>query len=201
MAAARGTLRAFMSSAWITAELLIRRQLGLPKRLVGDHLVFSDGTSSRIFRETVRSGPPEREPTLLVVRFQLRFVRRSRVLHALFRAESIANTPLFAGFPGFASKLWLTDVNTGIYRGVYGWNGADQATAYATTLSKLLRLLSVPGSVHFHVEAGTARDDFLRDPGAIGSIRAVDDDIDGAEASAEDAWWRLSTPLAIGAKS
>jgi hypothetical protein len=25
----------------------------------------------------------------------------------VFRAESILNTPLFAGFPGFVSKLWL----------------------------------------------------------------------------------------------
>jgi hypothetical protein len=25
----------------------------------------------------------------------------------LFRAESLLNTPLFVGFPGFVSKLWL----------------------------------------------------------------------------------------------
>ncbi len=31
------------------------------------------------------------------------------------------HTPLFAGFPGFRSKLWIDDVETGVYRGVYEW--------------------------------------------------------------------------------
>jgi hypothetical protein len=173
-------LRAYLACVWATAVLLARRQLGLPTHNVGRELAFVDGTTSRVYRETVRSGAPTPRPTLLVVQFQLRLVGRSRLLHSLFRAESILNTPLFAGFPGFRSKLWVTDEWTGVYRGVYEWDGADRAAEYADAITALLRLLSVPGSVGSHVVPGIRRDDFLSDPGIVG---------DAPEHS--QLWWRL----------
>ncbi len=135
-----------------------------------------------MYRETVRRGAATSRPVLLVVQFELRGVGRSRVLHALFRAESLANTPLFAGFPGFRSKLWATDPRTGVYRGVYEWDGADRATSYATTLSALLRLVSLPGTVRFHVEPHLHRDAFPHDPALVSTPDA-----------APDRWWRLAT--------
>jgi hypothetical protein len=147
--------------------LLARHQLRLPKRHAGRELRFADGTTSRVYRETVRAGVGTADPALLVVRFRLRLLGNSRLLHALFRVESILNTPLFAGFPGFRSKLWATDRRTGFYRGVYEWDGVAAATFYATTLCGLLRVLSEPGSVNFHVVPGVRRDDFLRDPGVV----------------------------------
>jgi hypothetical protein len=42
--------------------------------------------------------------------------------HAAFRGESLLNTPLFAGFPGFVSKLWLANDGLGRYRGLYEWD-------------------------------------------------------------------------------
>lgn len=79
--------------------------------------------------------------------------------------------PLFAGFPGFRSKLWLAVERTGEYRGVYDWDGSERARVYATTLMALLRLVCAPGSVTFHVEPGIGRVEFLRptrcaEPGA-----------------------------------
>ena len=61
------------------------------------------------------------EPVVLVVAFRLRWVRGRG--HALFRAESLLNTPLFVGFPGFVSKLWVAHDEGHVYRGVYQWNG------------------------------------------------------------------------------
>jgi hypothetical protein len=110
-------------------------------------------------------------------------------MHALFRLESIANTPLFAGFDGFRSKLWATDLRTGIYRGVYEWDDAGMAEAYVTTLARLLRPICIPGSVRYHIEPGIRRDDFLRHPAIVDPDPAI-----GA-ASAEDRWWRLATPV------
>ena len=63
-------------------------------------------------------------PPVLVVAFRLRWVRGRG--HALFRAESLLNTPLFVGFPGFVSKLWLAHDENGAYRGFYQWNGATR---------------------------------------------------------------------------
>ena len=61
-------------------------------------------------------------PVVLVVAFRLRWVRGRG--HALFRVESVLNTPLFVGFPGFVSKLWLANDENGVYRGFYEWDGA-----------------------------------------------------------------------------
>jgi hypothetical protein len=139
-----------------------------------------------VYRETTRLSAPTRRPTLLVVRFRLRLIGNSKLLHAAFRVESILNTVLFAGFPGFRTKLWCTDERTGVYRGVYEWDGADRATSYARTLSGLLRLVSEPGSVRFHVVPGVRRDDFLRYPQVIGS----------QQAPSAEAWWLLSRDVA-----
>lgn len=178
--------RAFAASALVSCGLLVRGRLRQPARHVGRQLRFADGSSSRVYRETVYRGPPTRQPALLVVQFQLRLIGRSRVLHALFRAESIANTPLFAGFPGFRTKLWASDRHTGVYRGVYEWDGVQPAVSYATTLTALLRLGSVPGSVKFHVEPGVRRDDFLRDPDLAGPTPPA----------GPDRWWRLAAKVA-----
>ena len=100
-----------------TAQLLWRRRLHLPAGRVGMVLRFADGTSARVYRETAADRGPTRDPCVLVVEFRLRAVRGRG--HAAFRLESMLNTPLFAGFPGFVSKLWLADDELGRYLGFY----------------------------------------------------------------------------------
>lgn len=173
--------RRFAGSVVAVVGLLARRQLIQPRTHVGDRLRFEDGTTSRVFRETLLEASTP-EPTLLVVQFRLRMLGRSPVAHRLFRAESIANTPLFAGFPGFRSKLWLCDDETGTYRGIYKWDGADRATAYTKTLRMLLRLVSEPGTVKYRVVASTRRDDYLTHPEPVANTLASDP---------ADTWWRL----------
>ena len=155
------SVRAFVSSFVVTGRLLWQGRLRLVDELVDRHIEFADGGRFRVYRETVCLAP-NRAPCVLVVRFRLRLVGRRALLHALFRAESLANTPLFAGFPGFRTKLWMTDERTGEYRGLYDWDGPERARAYATTLVALLRLVCVPGSVAFHIEPHVERDDYLR---------------------------------------
>lgn len=158
-------LTAFAASAVVTARLLGGHQLRLPRTHVGERYAFGDGSRAEVYRETLRTGADTRDPTVLVVRFRLRHVGRSRLLQAAFRVESIANTPLFAGFPGFRSKLWLTDLDSGVYRGLYQWDGADRARRYAETLCRLLRVLCEDGTVDFHVQPGW-RDEVLARPPA-----------------------------------
>lgn len=184
--------RRFAGSAGTVVRLLARHRLGWPRAHVGERLAFEDGTTSRVFRETVLEAPTP-EPVLLVVQFRLRLLGRRRLPHRLFRAESIANTPLFAGFPGFRSKLWLCDDDTGIYRGIYEWDGADRATVYARTLSMLLRLVSEPGTVRYRVVPGTRRDGYTARPGSVTR---------GLASDPADTWGRLrSEPADAGARS
>jgi hypothetical protein len=162
-----------------TAVLLARRRVHLPGAHIGMCLRFADGTSARVYRETVVTRAPAEDPCVLIVGFRLRAVRGRG--HAAFRWESLLNTPLFVGFPGFVSKLWLAHDDHGIYRGLYEWDGPGLAEAYARALWRVLALVSEPGSIHYKVVAGLRRDDVLAEPhwlDAGGSVGAAD-------------WWRL----------
>lgn len=160
--------------------MLARGEIRWPRDNVGRVLRFADGTSARVYRETAVAGTPH-DPCFLAVSFRLRGIRGRG--HAWFRAESILNTPLFVGFPGFASKLWLAHDRHGLYRGLYEWDGADRAEHYARSLWRVLELGCEPGAIAFRVFPGLRRDEVLADP-------AVLDSYAGAEL---DAWWRLGT--------
>jgi hypothetical protein len=172
-------LRALAGCCTNTARLLWQRRMHLPRDRVGMRLRFADGTSSRVYRETVVDRGPTLDPCVLIVEFRLRAVRGRG--HAAFRIESMLNTPLFAGFPGFVSKLWLADDERGRYRGIYEWDGPQLAENYARALWRVLALVSVRGSIHYVVLRRLRRDVLLNGPDVLANATA-----DGA------AWWRLA---------
>jgi hypothetical protein len=132
-----------------TVGLLARRRIRQPTAHRGEVISFADRTSARVYRETTVAMADPTDPVALVVEFRLRAIRGRG--HALFRAESLLNTPLFVGFPGFVSKLWLAHDQGGRYRGVYEWDGAALAHAYARALWRILALVSERGSIHYVV--------------------------------------------------
>lgn len=162
--ARRVAVPALLRCAGRTATLLVRRRIHLPRGHVGLRLRFADGTSARVYRETVIDTSPAQRPCLLLVAFRLRAVRGRG--HTLFRWESLLNTPLFAGFPGLVSKLWLAHDEHGVYRGLYEWDGPDRAQYYARCLWRVLELVCVPGSIHYQVLAGRSRGELLGRPHA-----------------------------------
>jgi hypothetical protein len=166
-----------------TVVLLARRRVHLPRRHVGLRLRFADGSGSVVYRETVVDGPGPEDPCVLVVEFRLRAVRGRG--HALFRRASLFNTPLFVGFPGLVSKLWLAADEHGVYRGLYEWDGPARAESYAGSLWRVLALVSVPGSIHYRVVPGLRRDDLLARPGLLH---------DEAVAADSHNWWQ---PVAV----
>jgi hypothetical protein len=171
-------LRALGACAVGVVALLCRRRMHLPTRWVGTRLRFADGTSAPVYRETVIDYGAAPARCVLVVTFTLRWVRGWG--HAVFRAESLLNTVLFAGFPGLVSKLWLANDSLGRYRGVYEWDGPERADQYARALWRVLALVSVPGSIHYVVLPGQPRDEFLCEPQA-----------GGEQAPEQPAWWRV----------
>ena len=162
--------------------LLARRRVHLPRGEVGRLLRFANGSTARVYRETTVDRPPPTEPCVLVVAFKLRLIRGPR-MHRLFELESILNTPLFIGFPGYVSKLWCTHDESGVYRGLYEWDGAGRARDYASALWRILELGSVRGSIRYHVLPGLHRDEVLADP----SLMLSSTDVAGSGQS----WWRL----------
>lgn len=172
--------------AAVTAALLVRHRLVMPTREVGRRIRFGDHTESMIYRETRMVGAIAAEPVLLVVRFRLRLLGVNRTAHALFRAESLLNTPLFAGQPGFCSKLWLTDRLTGFYRGVYEWDGLESARRYGETLRVVLAPYAQRGSFDYRTLPGRRRDPYL-----TGRVRIE-------TSQTNDEWW---LPIADGTGS
>jgi hypothetical protein len=142
-------------------------------------LGFRDGTASRVFRETCVVGAGTVDPALLVIRFRLAFLDDLELLHAGFRRECVIHTPLFAGFRGFRSKLWLEDEDTRVYRGVYQWDGEEDAARYAARMVGLLAPLSNRGTARSQLVPGLTRSDYLVDP-------------DVTTGGASDEWWRLA---------
>jgi hypothetical protein len=158
----RAALRGLISCAAASGRLLWQGRIHLPPGHVGMRLRFADGTSARVYRETVVDRSATRDPCVLVVQFRLRAVRGFG--HTVFRWESLLNTPLFVGFPGFVSKLWLAADERGRYRGVYEWDGPQRAGAYARALWRVLALVSVRGSIHYLVLPGLRRAELLDRP-------------------------------------
>jgi hypothetical protein len=160
--------------------LLARRRVHLRRANVGRVLRFADGSVTTVYRETIVDRPAPADPCVLVVAFRLRLLR-GRAMHRLFEAESLLNTPLFVGFPGYVSKLWCTHDTRGVYRGVYEWDGAGQAEHYASALWRVLELGCVPGSIQYRVIPGVRRDAVLADP-----------DLMGTSTADEPPWWKLA---------
>ena len=171
--------RAVTRCALATVRLLARRRTHLCGARVGLRLRFADETSARVFRETVVDREPPEDPSLLVVEFRLRLLRGR--WQRLFLWECILNTPLFVGFPGLVSKLWLDRDEQERYRGLYEWNDAAGAEFYARSLWRVLELVCRPGSIHYRVIPGLGRDDVLQDPQLLAATSPEDD----------AAWWRV----------
>lgn len=162
------------------ARLIARGRIHMPRAHRDMRLRFANDTTGRVYRETTVDRDPPAAPCVLVVEFRLRGIR-GELGHRLFRAESLLNTPLFVGYPGFVSKLWLAHDEQGVYRGVYEWDGAERAAYYARCLWRVLEIVSVPGSIHYRVVPGVRRDDVLADPRLL----------DAAATDEATAWWRL----------
>ena len=81
----------------------------------------------------------------------------------MFRRECVLQTPLFAGFAGFRSKLWLDDVENGVYRGIYQWQDGELARCDAGMVA-LLAASSTAGTARDQVVEALRRDEFLLRP-------------------------------------
>jgi hypothetical protein len=162
-----------------TVELIAKRRLHEPRTNVGRRVQGADGSTAAVYRETVSDVTATDSPTTLVVSFRLRGVDSER-LHRLFRLESKLNTILFAGFPGFVSKLWFANDERGVYRGLYDWRDPASAEAYVRALWWALIVVSERNSIHYVVPPGIRRDDLLKAPHVAGGV-APDE---------STAWWR-----------
>lgn len=104
--------------------------------------------------DPLASQPKEPQATFMV-RFHL--AHMSRVANDRFLNLPI---PFLMGLPGFRSKYWLYDEETGDYQGRYQWDSVADAERYADSLAvKFMTWRSLPESVSFRIEARSAEDE------------------------------------------
>lgn len=143
-----GVLRPAMHCLERVAKLLARRQLHLHRERVGATVDTDDGRSYVVYRESSSSEPHDGELVTLAMWFHLRWMPPGARLRAfLFERESILNTLLYAGFEGYRTKLWTVNHETNDYAGFYTWNGRGAAERYSRYAMRMLRPISVPGSL------------------------------------------------------
>jgi hypothetical protein len=147
-----------------TAALLLGRHLHIDRLQVdvtgaGPTIELDDGRVFTVYRDTSCDVAWDGEEVTLLVWFHLKATSATSRWRAwLFERESILNTALYAGFPGYRRKRWMVDRTTGDYAGLYAWCGRREAQTYARYITAVLRPLSVPGSVGFAIPGDPDRD-------------------------------------------
>ncbi len=139
-------LRSFLN----TFNYLLRGRLHFPQDRQDQELTMADGQTLAIFRQArVDPAPdqPQNPQATLIVRFQV--ARLTARQNELF---SLLPMPFFIGLPGFRSKLWTVNRQTGISQGIYQWDTVQDAENYAKSFAMdFMTRRSVPGSVSWQI--------------------------------------------------
>jgi hypothetical protein len=139
--------------SFITANReLVRGRLHFPTGRIGETVRCADGQEFAVFRQMLREpgpGQPSTPGALFRVRFHV-----AAMPPRLNRVFSLLPIPFFSGLPGFRSKLWLMDPESGDFMGQYEWDSVEDAENYNRSFAmRFMTRRSVPGSVRFEIHS------------------------------------------------
>ncbi len=129
--------------------LAVSGRLHFLRERVGEELCL-DGEKWIIFRQVIvdpAKGQPEKPEAVFRPRFHVAGMSvRQNILFSLIPI------PLIVGLPGFRSKLWMYNPETGDFSGYYEWDTVEDAENYGRSFAaSFMTHRSVPGSVTFRV--------------------------------------------------
>lgn len=138
----------------------LRGRLRFPKTLCGRVLGMENGDTFTIFRQaTIKTASHSPAGPGAVFRIRFRFKRGSPGLN---RRLSLIPTPFIVGFPGFRTKLWTIDEDSGTFQGIYEWDSAQSAADYAGSLAiRMMKKRAVPDSVDQEIIPKTGVAEYL----------------------------------------
>lgn len=137
-------------SSFIRANInLLRGRYRFPQDRVGE-IVEYEGQKFTIFRQMiVDPGAKKCGDPRAVFKVRFRVANMSPGRNKIFSRFTI---PFFSGLPGFRSKLWLLDAETGDNMGIYEWDTPEDAAFYAQSFAmRFMTRRSVPGSAKFEI--------------------------------------------------
>lgn len=136
-----------LKSAWHWAELTTAGRQRRNHSNIGKSYRIDEGGTYTIYRQTDSNDGWVGKPVVLVVGFRLKWLGNNNRAHRLFKPVSILTTPIWSGFRGFRTKLWMVDEKTKNYLGIYKWVDPADAEHYARYIQKVLQFFSEPGTV------------------------------------------------------
>ena len=126
-----------------SAGLLLSGRAKFPKARVGETLIREDGKSFTVFRH-VEMKTKAGQPALPGGVFRVWFSTKTAVSSTI--RLSYMTLFGFLGLPGFRSKLWLLNEETGEFGGIYEWDTEEDAHNYDHSYAmKFSKWRSLPG--------------------------------------------------------
>ncbi|MFC1873947.1 hypothetical protein ACFLYX_01460 [Chloroflexota bacterium] len=147
----KGTFRnkAF-SSLLKTVSYVITGRLHFTKGRIGELFTMDDGQEYTIFRKVIVDLKPElvKKPgDILIIRFN--FAHGSPKQN---KRLSLIPIPFIVGLPGFKSKTWALQKESGGFQGIYEWDTIQDAENYKKSFAiKLMTKRAVPGSITLQI--------------------------------------------------
>lgn len=125
-----------------------------PRERVNNPIMLDDGQSYRIFREVImRDNPPQQTGGV----FRVWFYAITTPQQTIWMSQ--VTKLFFVGMPGFRSKIWLLNDETGEFGGIYQFDTIAQASDYAHSFAMgLSKRRSRPGmfSIEYYAKDGEA---------------------------------------------
>ena len=116
-----------------TLGLVLTGRIGFPKTLAGRMVTRRDGKRFVIFRQAVAApGPAPEGEKAAVLCFRFRFAAGTPALN---RRLSLIPIPLIVGYPGFRTKIWSLNDETGAFIGLYEWDSMADLEGYLGSLA------------------------------------------------------------------
>ncbi|MFC2069497.1 hypothetical protein ACFLTP_10925 [Chloroflexota bacterium] len=138
-------------SLLITISYVITGRLHFAKDRISDLITMDDGQEYIVFRQVIVD--PKRDGAKkpgAILRISFNFAHGSPKQNKLL---SLIPIPFIAGLPGYRSKTWALQKDSGGFLGIYEWDTIQDAEIYKKSFAiKLMTKRAIPGSVVFKTD-------------------------------------------------
>ncbi|MFC2006058.1 hypothetical protein ACFLVG_03770 [Chloroflexota bacterium] len=148
---AKSTIRnkaifSLMKTLWYVAT----GRLHFARSRIGKLITMEDGQEYTVFRQVIvdsKRRQSAKPGAILIVSFD--FAHGSPKQNKLL---SLIPIPFIAGLPGFRSKTWALQQDSGGFQGIYEFDTIQNAETYQKSFAiKLMAKRAIPGSITFQI--------------------------------------------------